>query len=79
VASGVLVFDLMRRVSPEAGWALLAIGAGYFAYADFLYVTRLAVYAGLVEPGGRPAMVPQPDPGSSFDLGAAERPLSASG
>ncbi len=52
IASGVLVFDVMTRVSPEAGWALVAVAAGYFAYADFLYVTRLAAYVGLAEPGG---------------------------
>jgi hypothetical protein len=55
VASGVLVFDIMTRVSPEAGWALVAITAGYFAYADFLYITRLAAYVGLAEPGGEVA------------------------
>jgi hypothetical protein len=55
VASGVLTFDVMRRVSPEAGWALVAIAAGYFAYADFLYVTRLAAYVDLAETGGEVA------------------------
>ena len=58
VASGVLVFDVMTRVSPEAGWALVAIAAGYFAYADFLYITRLAAYVGLAEPGGEVAVLP---------------------
>jgi hypothetical protein len=55
VASGVLVFDVMTRISPQAGWALVAIGAGYFAYADFLYITRLAAYLSLAEPGGEDA------------------------
>jgi hypothetical protein len=56
MASGVLVFDIMTRVSPEAGWALAAIAAGYCAYADFLYITRLAAYVGLAEPGDGVAM-----------------------
>lgn len=55
VASGVLVFDVMTRISPQAGWALVAIGAGYFAYADFLYITRLAAYVSLPEPSGEVA------------------------
>jgi hypothetical protein len=58
IASGVLVFDVMTRVSPEAGWALVAIAAGYFAYADFLYITRLAAYVELAEPGGDVALLP---------------------
>ena len=52
LASGVLVFDLMTR-APEAGWALVAIAAGYFAYADFLYITRLAAYVALAGRAGR--------------------------
>ena len=60
IASGVLVFDVMARVSPEAGWALVAIAAGYFAYADFLYITRLAAYVELAEPGGEVAIRPLP-------------------
>lgn len=60
VASGALVFDVMTRVSPEAGWALVAIAAGYFAYAEFLYITRLAAYVELSEPGGEVAMRPLP-------------------
>lgn len=47
IASGVLVFDLMARVSPGAAWALVAIALGYFAYADFLYITRLGAYVAL--------------------------------
>jgi hypothetical protein len=58
IASGVLVFDVMTRVSPEAGWALVVIAAGYFAYADFLYITRLAAYVELAEPGGEVAVLP---------------------
>lgn len=58
IASGALVFDVMTRVSPEAGGALVAIAAGYFAYADFLYITRLAAYVGLAEPGGEVALLP---------------------
>ncbi|HEY6939112.1 MAG TPA: hypothetical protein VI424_18270 [Terriglobales bacterium] len=60
VAAGVLVFDVMTRVSPEAGWALVAIAAGYFAYADFLYITRLAAYVELAEPDGEVALRPLP-------------------
>jgi len=58
IASSALVFDVMTRVSPEAGWALVAIAAGYFAYADFLYITRLAAYVELAEPGGEVAVLP---------------------
>jgi len=58
IASGVLVFDVTSRVSPEAGWALVVIPAGYFAYADFLYITRLAAYVELAEPGGEVALLP---------------------
>jgi hypothetical protein len=61
VASGVLVFDFMTRVSPQAGWALAAIAAGYFAYADFLYITRLAAYVSLAEPGGKLAVLLIPE------------------
>ena len=61
IASGVLVFDVMTRVSPEAGWALVAIAVGYFAYADFLYITRLAAYVELAEPGGEVVMRPFPE------------------
>ena len=61
VASGVLVFDVMTRVSPQAGWALAAIAVGYFAYADFLYITRLAAYVSLAEPGGEVAVLPVPE------------------
>ncbi|HKT71199.1 MAG TPA: hypothetical protein VJP83_17270 [Terriglobales bacterium] len=61
IASGVLVFDVMARVSPQAGWALMVIPAGYFAYADFLYITRLAAYVELAEPGGEVAMRPFPE------------------
>lgn len=58
-AAGVLVFDLMTRVSPEAAWALVAIVLGYFAYADFLYITRLAAYLALAGPSGE-AVAPKP-------------------
>ncbi|HLX75910.1 MAG TPA: hypothetical protein VKR26_14280, partial [Terriglobales bacterium] len=60
IAAGGLVFDLMTRVSLAAGWALLAIAAGYFAYADFLYITRLAAYVSLAVPGSEPSVVPEP-------------------
>ena len=66
IASGVLILDLMARISPAAGWALPAITAGYFAYADFLYITRLVAYVALAGPGGEeqpvPAQVPPPEP-----------------
>ncbi|HSB76433.1 MAG TPA: hypothetical protein VLC12_12335, partial [Terriglobales bacterium] len=51
VAAGLLVFDLMTRVSPAAGWAVVALAGGYFAYADFLYITRLAAYVALAQDG----------------------------
>jgi hypothetical protein len=59
-AAGVLVFDLMTRVSPEAGWALVAVAAGYVAYADLLYITRLAAYVALAGPGGESTVAPEP-------------------
>ncbi len=66
LASGVLIFDLMTRFSPAAGWALLAIAAAYFAYADFLYITRLAAYVALAGAGAEqlavPEQVPPPEP-----------------
>ncbi len=66
IASGVLIFDLMTRISPAAGWALLAIVVGYFAYADFLYIARLAAYVALAGPGAEeqavPEQVPPPEP-----------------
>lgn len=52
IAASVLVLGVMARVSLAAGWALVAIAAGYFAYIDFLYITRLAAYAALAEQGG---------------------------
>lgn len=60
LAAGVLIFDWTTRVTPAAGWALLAIAAAYFAYADFLYITRLAAYVALAGPGGEPAMEREP-------------------
>jgi hypothetical protein len=51
-AAVVLIFHLMAQVSAGAGWAILAIAAGYFLYADFLYITRLAAYVWLTGPGG---------------------------
>jgi hypothetical protein len=54
-ASGILIFDLMTRVSAQAGWALLAVAIAYFAYADFLFITRLAAYVALAGPGGEAA------------------------
>ncbi len=73
IASGVLIFDLMTRVSPAAGWALLAIAAGYFAYADFLYITRLAAYVALAGPGGEEQAVSErvPPPESTLPVSEA--------
>ncbi len=68
IASGVLIFDLMTRVSPAAAWALPAIAAGYFAYADFLYIARLAAYVSLAVPGSEPSVVPKPAPFPSPDV-----------
>ena len=68
VASGVLVFDIMTRVSPEAGWALVAVAAGYFAYADLLYTTRLAAYVTLAVRGSEPTVVPEPVPPPAPDV-----------
>lgn len=83
-AAGVLVFDLMTRVSPEAAWALVAIALGYFAYADFLCITRLAAYLALAGPSGE-AVAPklaQPAPQGSLsqlsplpDAGNGSTPL----
>ncbi len=56
LASGILIFDLMTRLSPNAAWALVAIAFAYFAYADFLYITRLAAYVSLS--GGDAFIVP---------------------
>lgn len=55
VAAGILILDVMMRVSGQAGWALLIIAIAYFAYADFLYITRLAAYVTLAGPGGEAA------------------------
>jgi hypothetical protein len=60
-AAGVLVFDLMMRVSATAGWALAAIAAGYFAYVDFLYITRLTAYVVLAQ-GGEAGVQPSASP-----------------
>lgn len=56
VASGLLIFDLMARLSPNAAWALVAVAFAYFAYTDFLYITRLAAYVALA--GGDALIVP---------------------
>ena len=66
VISGVLVIDAMARISAGAGWGLAAIAAGYFTYADFLYITRLAAYVSLADQEREAATVmaetiPQPD------------------
>ena len=58
VAAGVLIFDLMVRVSLVAGWALVALALGYFAYADLLYITRLAAYVALTEGGEAVVQLP---------------------
>lgn len=50
VAAGIVIFDLMTRVSAQAGWALPAVAIAYFAYADFLYISRLATYVALAGP-----------------------------
>lgn len=60
LASGMLIFDLMARVSPNAAWALVAVAFAYFAYADFLYITRLAAYVSLA--GGGTLVVPATNP-----------------
>ena len=60
IVAGVLVFDLMTRVSFAAAWALVAIVLGYFAFADFLYITRLAAYLALAEAGGGSAVIGEP-------------------
>ena len=64
VAAGILIFDVMMRVSGQAGWALLAIAIAYFAYADFLYITRLAAYVALAGPGEEavPQVIASPSP-----------------
>lgn len=64
VAASILIFDVMMRVSGQAGWALLAIAIAYFAYADFLYITRLAAYVALAGPGGEgvPQVIASPSP-----------------
>ena len=49
VVSGVLIFDVMARLSPNAAWALMAVAFAYFAYTDFLYITRLAAYVSLAD------------------------------
>jgi hypothetical protein len=72
VVSGVLVSDLRTRVSPEAGWALVAIAAGYFAYADFLYITRLSSYVALAGPGAEAHPVPEHLPPPELTLPASE-------
>lgn len=60
ILAGVLVFDLMTRLSFAAAWALVAIVLGYFAYADFLYITRLAAYLALAGAGGESAVIAEP-------------------
>lgn len=60
VAAGLLVSDLMTRVSFAAAWALVAIVLAYFACADFLYITRLAAYLALAGAGGESAVAPEP-------------------
>ena len=64
VAAGILIFDVMIRVSAQAGWALVAITIAYFAYADFLYISRLAAYVTLAGPGGEgvPQAIASPSP-----------------
>ena len=70
LAAGVLAFDLTTRVSAEAAWTLPAIALGYFAYADFLYITRLAAYVALARGGEESAqaavMEALPEPGASL-------------
>jgi len=51
LAAGILIFDRMLRASLDGGWALATTSIAYFAYADFLYITRLAAYVGLAGPG----------------------------
>lgn len=80
VAAGILIVDLMARVSPEAAWALLAIAAGYFAYADLLYITRLAAYVSLaggetVVPATESLASPEPPSGANVQLPIASSPL----
>lgn len=58
--AGLLVFDLMTRISFSASWALVAIVMGYFAYADFLYISRLASYVALAGPGGESVVAAEP-------------------
>jgi len=60
VAAGLLVFDLMIGVSFAAAWALVAIVLAYFAYVDFLYITRLAAYLALAGASGESAVAPEP-------------------
>ena len=66
VTAGILIFDVMMRVSGQGGWALLAVLIAYFAYADFLYIARLASYVTLAGPGGEAApyllTVTEPEP-----------------
>ena len=70
IAAGVLAFDLMTRASAEAAWALPAVALGYFAYADSLYITRLAAYVALARGGEESAqaavMKGLPEPGASL-------------
>lgn len=78
VAGALLVFDLMARVSLAAGWALLAIALGYFAYADFLYIVRLAAYVALARGGkaAATALVVEDAPGDSPAPTGADLSLS---
>lgn len=80
VAAGILIVDLMARVSPGAAWALLAIAAGYFAYADLLYITRLAAYVSLADgdtvlPATKSFASPELPGGGSVQLPIASSPL----
>lgn len=72
IASVVLIVDLMTRFSPAAGWALPAIAVCYFAYADFLYITRLATYVALTGPGGDAQSVPEHVPPPELTLPVSE-------
>jgi hypothetical protein len=76
VVAGVLVFDLMARVSLVAGWALVALALGYFAYIDLLYITRLAAYVALTKGGEAVVQLPvTPDIGPSDPQSELSGPL----
>lgn len=61
IAASVLVLDVMARVSLVAGWALVSLALGYFAYVDFLYITRLAAHVALAQ-GGEAIVQPSATP-----------------